>query len=102
MDDTSNENLVKKNKKNLLSSFYSITEKQEESCSNSSVKDMKICKPINTDNNSNSNFIYNNEFQKKENNENNNFLKPIKCNKKKVRDHSIKQPEIIIMKKKII
>ena len=83
MDDTSNENLVKKNKKNLLSSFYSITEKQEESCSNSSVKDMKICKPINTDNNSNSNFIYNNEFQKKENNENNNFLKPIKCNKKK-------------------
>ena len=83
MDDRSNENLVKKNKKNLLSSFYSITEKQEESYSNSSVKDIKICKPINTDNNSNSNFIYNNEFPKKESNENNNLLKPIRYNKKK-------------------
>ena len=83
MDDTSNENLVKKNKKNLLSSFYSITEKQEESYSNSSVKDIKICKPINTDNNSKSNFIYNNEFPKKESNENNNLLKPIRYKTKK-------------------
>ena len=55
MANISKESLINKNKKNI-SSFYSITEKQEES-SNSSVNDSKLNKQLVTDNSSNIVFL---------------------------------------------
>ena len=83
MEDTSNDILIKKNKHTLLSSFYSITENQED-ISNSSMKDFKNNKPIITDNNSNN--LNNNKFSKKEKNDKNdknNFLNPYKLDRRK-------------------
>ncbi len=68
-------------KPNLLLSFYSITEKQEESSINSSINDIKIGKQLNTDISSNKNFLNIIEFQKKEMKNNN--LKNKKLNKKR-------------------
>ena len=55
MANISKESLINKNKKNI-SSFYSITEKQEES-SNSSINDSKLNKQLVTDNSSNIVFL---------------------------------------------
>ena len=84
MVDSSKDIMINKNRKSLLASFYLITEKPEESCSNSSKKDKEKNKPINTDNNSNNKFLINNDFSKKETKEHtNHFLNlPIKFVKK--------------------
>ena len=84
MVDSSKDIMINKNRKSLLASFYLITEKPEESCSNSSKKDKEKNKPINTDNNSNNKFLINNDFSKKETKEHtNHFLNlPIKFFKK--------------------
>ena len=79
MEETCKDSLIKTNKTNLLLSFYSITEKQEESSSNSSRNDIKIDKQLNTDNSSNKNYLNIIEFRKKEMNNN---LKDYKYNKK--------------------
>ena len=80
MEDNCKDSIIKKNKPNLLLSFYSITEKQEESSINSPINDVQFDKQINTDNDNNKNYL-NNEFQKKEMNNNN--LKDKELNKRK-------------------
>ena len=75
MEETCKENLIKNNKKNLLSSFYSITEKQDESSSNYSINEMKFNKQIITDNSSSKHFLNKKEIE-------NNNLKKYKYKKK--------------------
>ena len=65
MKDIYKESLINENKKSLLS-FYSITEKQEES-SNSSINDSKFGKQLITDNSSKNHFLKNNEIYNIEN-----------------------------------
>ena len=81
MEDNCKDTLIKNNKPNLLLSFYSITEKQEESSINSSINDIKAGKQKNKDNDNHINNLNIDELRKKEMNNNN--LKEFKFNKRR-------------------
>ena len=81
MEDNCKDTLIKNNKPNLLLSFYSITEKQEESSINSSINDIKAGKQKNKDNDNHINNLNIDELRKKEMNNNN--LKEYKINKRR-------------------
>ena len=73
MEDTNKESLMNQKKKCLLS-FYSITEKQDES-SNSSISESKFGKPLITDDNSKKHFLRFSDSKKLINNKSE--IKPI-------------------------